>query len=136
MPALLGRWGRQGDAVSGGPCADGDQWHRQMSGLKELEVGIAPSFTKRMTYDESAADRVTPRPVRGVTERPRAVRAAMHRVIDQMVERFSEILLAYLGLRKSPDAAGGYRAWLSSVRSASSSSIERESCITRRLACH
>ena len=32
--------------------ADGEHWLWQMSGLKVLGVGIAPSFTERMTFDE------------------------------------------------------------------------------------
>ena len=49
--------------------ADGEHWLWQMSGLKVLGVGIAPSFTERMTFDEPDRIEFHHDPPDGTTEK-------------------------------------------------------------------
>jgi len=48
---------------------DGEHWRWEMAGLKVLGVGIAPTFTERMTYDEPARIEFRHDPPVGATER-------------------------------------------------------------------
>ena len=48
---------------------EGAHWHWTMSGLRVLGVGIAPSFTERMTDDEPRRIEFRHDPPAGVTER-------------------------------------------------------------------
>ncbi|CAI9402384.1 SRPBCC family protein [Nocardioides sp. T2.26MG-1] len=48
---------------------DGEHWRWEMSGLKVLGVGVAPSFTERMTYDEPERIEFRHDPPAGATER-------------------------------------------------------------------
>ncbi|MEP9362915.1 SRPBCC family protein [Nocardioides sp. CN2-186] len=49
--------------------ADGDHWRWEMSGLKVLGVGIAPSFTELMSYDEPSRIDFRHDPPTGATEK-------------------------------------------------------------------
>jgi carbon monoxide dehydrogenase subunit G len=49
--------------------ADGDHWYWEMSGLKVLGVGVAPSFTERMVLDEPGRIEFRHDPPAGATER-------------------------------------------------------------------
>jgi hypothetical protein len=49
--------------------ADGDLWRWDMAGLSVLGVGVAPSFTERMRFEEARLIEYTHEPPAGVVER-------------------------------------------------------------------
>jgi carbon monoxide dehydrogenase subunit G len=49
--------------------ADGDHWRWELSGLKVAGIGLAPTFTERMTYDEPRRIDFRPDPAPDVSER-------------------------------------------------------------------
>jgi carbon monoxide dehydrogenase subunit G len=48
---------------------DGDHWHWQLAGLSVLGIGVAPTFTEKMTYDEPSRIDFRHDPPPGGTER-------------------------------------------------------------------
>jgi carbon monoxide dehydrogenase subunit G len=48
---------------------DGDHWRWEMTGLKVLGIGVAPSFTEKMSYDEPERIEFRHDPPAGVSER-------------------------------------------------------------------
>jgi carbon monoxide dehydrogenase subunit G len=69
------------DGGRGAGGAGGELWRWEMTGLTVLGVGVAPTFTERMTYDEPARIDFDHEPPAGQTER--AAVAGWYRLEEQ-----------------------------------------------------